>query len=373
MTAPPPTGLQLVARTAERLAGPLDPAVLEAIAADLLALADWCAIDVTEDGRRALKPVAFAHRDPAQAARGRAFRVEQPLAAAPPAAAIRTDADADPTARALGWSSWLVVPLAAQGHLVGALTLASTDPARPLGDAELELARSIGTLVGLGVSAQRLSRDRDELLTVVSHDLRNPLGVILLVVDLLRQSAQPAVATQMGRLERSAQTMGRILTDLVDAGRLGAATIPLETELVQASRIVADACQLVQAAADQKGVVLERSVPAELELRGDRPRLTRTIEQLVQAAVGRTPPGQRVAVAVEANGDGGSSWTVADTAARTPGGLEDSPARRAGALGWLVARGVIQAHGGALWLERGGADGTCTVVRFALPAAPPPR
>ncbi len=371
MTDTSSTGPELVARAAARLAGPPDATVLEAIAADLLGCCDWCAIDLVEEGRRDLRPAAFAHRDPAQAGRARAARVEHPLAAAPDAPLVHTEAGADPIARALGWSSWVVAPLVAQGHVLGALTLATSDPARRLGHDELELARTVATLVGLAVSGQQLARERDELLTVVSHDLRNPLGVILLVVDLLRQSAQPQVVSQMGRLERSAQNMGRILTDLVDAGRLGAATVPLETELVQASRIVTDACQAAQAAADQKGVVLDHSSVNGLELRADRARLTRMIDQLVQAAVGRAAPGQRVTVAVEPDGDGGSTWSVADPAPRSPAAQEDPPSRRAGAYGWLVARGVIRAHGGALWLERSGPDGT--VLRFTLPAAPPPR
>jgi signal transduction histidine kinase len=283
------------------------------------------------------------------------------------------DSGDDPVARALGWTSWIVAPLRAHGQTVGALTLASSDPARALGAGDLGLAASVGVLTGLAVSSQRVARERDELLTVVSHDLRNPLGVILLVVDLLRQgSPTPAVIGQIGRLERAAQTMSRILTDLVDAGRLGANTVPLETEVVEVLRIVGDACQAVQPVADQKGVTLEREPLARVALRADRARITRMVEQLVQSAVQRTPAGHRVSVAVETTG-AGTVWTIADSAAKTAAGLEESPARRAGALGWLVARGVVQAHGGSLWIEPGGEGGTCTVVRFALPAAPPAR
>lgn len=366
------TGPELLTRVAARLGAPHDHTVLEEVANDLLALADCCTIDVSEDGRQSFRLQAVAHRDNAAVDRAREARRQHPAGGAPLAATLYTTADAgdDALAQALGWTSWIIAPLRAHGETVGSLTLATRDPARPLDAGAVELAACVGTLAGLAVSRQRVARERDEFLTVVSHDMRNPLGVILLVVDLLRQSpATPALVGQLARLERGAQTMGRILTDLVDAGRLGANSVPLETEVVAVGRVVADACDPCQAAADQKGVTLDRSKVAGVELRADRQRVTRMVEQLVQSAVARTPSGQKVTVTVETRGEG-TLWSIADSAAKTLAGLEESPARRAGPLGWLVARGVVHAHGGSLWIDGGGPDGTFTVVRFILPAAP---
>lgn len=378
--------VELLSRASALVSGMTDcPAALAALA-DLLApeLADWCLMDINQDGRLEPRLAAAAHRDPAEVERARSIRERHPpqASAASGVGAIISGAPAelgsgktvDPLARELGWSSWVIVPIPARGAVVGALTLASSDPARPIGAKEKAIATSVGELAGMAIALARVARERDELLTVVSHDLRNPLGVILLVVDLLRPGGSPEIVGQLGRLERAAHSMSRIINDVVDAARVSTRATPLELESVAATRILEEACGAVQPVADQKGVALEGDAGG-VELRGDRARLTRVIEQLIAGAVQRTPPGRKVAVTAEQRGDA-VVWSVCDAAPSLPQGNaagDDEPGRRAGPLSWLIARGIVQAHGGSLWLERGGADGGSNIVRFALPQSGAPK
>jgi signal transduction histidine kinase len=275
----------------------------------------------------------------------------------------------------LGLYSWVVVPIRA-GHVVaGALTLASVESRRALGESELGLATVLAGAAASAVERARLRSERNEVLAVLSHDLRTPLGVILLVVDLLGQDGVPeSVSRQLGRLERAAKSMDRLLTDIVEAGRLEAGVLQAESEALDASRIVDEAHEAAWAAATDAGIDLERTATTGVTLRADRGRLLRALHYLIEGAVKRTPPGGRVTVSVEKRGDqvlwsiGDSGPDLATAAEQRGAGPRPTRPRPASALGWALARGVVTAHGGRIWIERrGGAALVGNVVRISLP------
>jgi signal transduction histidine kinase len=356
---------QLAAGASRRLREALDldasgSAAFAAIDAALTAIvssvvetgvADWCLLEVNDEGQRERRLVAVANRDPAAVSRARAAFARRDLA------------------RELGWSALQTAPLATRGRALGVLTLAADRGA--LAEDAAEKAVALAGLMAGALDTAFLCAERDEMLSVVSHDLRNPLGVILLVIDLLRGTQLPdEISAQMARLERASQTMSRIITDVVDVGRLGSPGVPLEPKRISAAAVVDEACQASAALTQSRSVRFDVSVDPALEITADRGRLARALDLLVSGAVMRTPPNRSVVIGVEVEGDR-VIWSVADGAPPLPPdpAVATGPAairRRTGAFTWMVVRGVVRAHGGTVWIEE---TPVRVVLRFALPHA----
>ena len=315
-------------------------------------LADWCLLEITDDGVREPRLVAVSHKDARAVARARAAHGRGDLTAS------------------LGWSGSHSVPLVTRGRHLGGLTLAVDKGALATG--VVEQADTLAGLMAGAIDTAFLCADREELLGVVSHDLRNPLGVILLVIDLLRGMELPdEISAQMSRLERASQTMSRIITDVVDIGRLGSPGVPLEVRQISASALLNEACEASAPLAASRNVTFDRAVDPALEMSADRNRLARALDLLVNGAVSRTPANRSVAIGAARQGSG-VIWSVADGAPPLPpdaAAAATGPAairRRIGAFTWMVARGVVRAHGGTIWLEETPARVT---IRFTLPDA----
>ncbi len=323
-------------------------AIADSVVAD--GLADWCLLEVVDEGTRELRLVAVAHRDAASVARARAAHGQGDRPGA------------------LGWTASHAAPLMTHGRRLGVLTVASQN-----GELAAGVSEEVDSLAGLmagAIETALLLVERDEMLSVVSHDLRNPLGVILLVIDLLRGIELPdEIAGQMQRLERASQTMSRIITDVVDVGRLGTPAVPLEIRQISAADAFDEAVQASAQLAQARSVTFERAIEPGLELAADRARLARALDLLVSGAVSRTPAHRSVAIGAVRDGDR-VVWSVADGAAPLPPDPAlpaTGPAairRRTGAFTWMVVRGVVRAHGGSVWLEE---SPTRVAIRFSLP------
>jgi signal transduction histidine kinase len=313
-------------------------------------LAEWCLVELSAEGARELRLIAVAHGDESEIARARSAHAGGALASA------------------LGWSESHAAPLEARGRRLGVLTLAGSG--RPLAPGAAEQAALLAGLMAGAVDTALLIAERDEMLSVVSHDLRNPLGVILLVVDLLRGLELPdEISGQMSRLERASQTMSRIVTDVVDVGRLGTPAVPLELGSLSAAAALEAACQASAAAAAAKGVEFERAIDPSITVTADKGRLARALDLLVSGAVTRTPSRRTVAVGLELAGDL-VVFSVADGAPPMPPDPVRTGSvairRRTGAFTWMVVRGVARAHGGAVWIDESAERVT---VYLALPHA----
>ncbi len=357
MAAPDPS-FELAAAAARQLRSALDEGAsslavdqsLSAVVDSVVhaRLADWCLLEVSDEGVREARLVACAHRDPAQVARAREAHGRGALA------------------DQLGWTASHRAPLTTRSRQLGVLTVATAGA--PLADG---VPAQVDHLAGLMTSALEtayLVAERDEMLSVVSHDLRNPLGVILLVVDLLRGMKLPDdVGVQMPRLERASQTMSRIITDVVDVGRLGSPSAPLELGALSPAAALDAACEASAALAESRGVSFDRSVDPALTVTADRGRLARALDLLVSGAVMRTPAKRSVTLAVAREPDR-VVWSVADGAPPLAADPATTGAaairRRTGAFTWMVVRGVVRAHGGTVWLDE---TPTAVTLRFALP------
>jgi PAS domain S-box-containing protein len=406
--------LRLLAETNSVLAASLDPdAVLQAVAHLVIPLlADYCVIDVVEGG--------VPRRVAAQGLPGTEEAMEEALAYVtdlsrerhPMARAIRTGeiqvvAELSPEAlesmaaspqhrellARLGIHSFLAVPLVARGKTRGALGLLFGESGRSYRGWDMTLAEELARRVALAIDnlylyhdARRAVRARDQVLAVVSHDLRNLLNPISISVDQLLAGQSPGDSgasggRPLGVIRRSVEQMDRLILELLDAARLEEGRLVLERERLEVAALVGEVIESHLATAGQRAIRLIAEVAdATPAVEGDRHRLLRVFANLVGNALKFTPAGGRIVVGAEPFGEGEVRFWVADTG---PGIAEAdqphlfvpfwqaTPQPRGGTgLGLSIVKRIVEAHGGRLWVDS--RPGSGSVFFFTLAALPLP-
>jgi signal transduction histidine kinase len=228
--------------------------------------------------------------------------------------------------------------------------------------------------------AESLARVREEVLGVVAHDLRNPLGVAGSVLQMLAEFDLPAQQreTLLASGTRAIKQMNRLIGDLLDVMRMEAGRLVLELEDVTAASALAYAEESARHLAADKHVTLSiDETDPSLRLRADRGRLAQVLGNLVSNAIKFTPAGGRVTL--RARRDGSEViFEVADTGAgvspENQSHLFDrfwqarGSDRRGVGLGLAIVRGIVDAHGGRVWVLSTVGHGSRFFV--ALPMSP---
>jgi len=230
--------------------------------------------------------------------------------------------------------------------------------------------------------AQRATHVREELLAIVAHDLRNPLTSIRASAGLLARVAERARDVRVEKtiriIARSAERMDRLISDLLDFELIQAERLTVERQPVDAAGVIQETVEMFRPTAAEKEVQIEGYGGEDLVVHGDRERLLQVLSNLVGNAVKFTPEGGSVTVHVERSGSDGL-FEVSDTG---PGIQEEEQAhiwerfwqarrgRAAGGvgLGLSIARGLVEAHGGHIWVERRSEGGAR--FRFTIPLTP---
>lgn len=226
---------------------------------------------------------------------------------------------------------------------------------------------------------QESIRLRDEVLAIVSHDLRNPLNTLLACASLLSDIPLTPEQTQkqLDIIKRTGRQMNRLLQDLLDVSRIEAGSFHVETHAVGVAQIVADVCSMFEQQAARKSLLLTCDVSDELpSARADRDRLVQALSNLLSNAVRLTPAGGQIQVHARAANDY-VVFSVADTG---PGIAADElphvferfwqarRANRSGAgLGLAIVKGIVEAHGGLVRVES--EVGRGTTFEIGIPAA----
>jgi len=233
--------------------------------------------------------------------------------------------------------------------------------------------------------AQSAARARDDLIAVVSHDLKNPLGVVKMQAPLLRHLAGAQAAhrsTDLGasidRVERSADRMIALIDDLLDLAKIEAGRFALRPQAEPVDAMLEEALALLRPLAEAKGVALREESEPGLRVQADRERFFQVLSNLVGNAIKFTPAGGRICVRARATGSE-ALFAVSDTgpgvAAQDIPRLFDrywqAPKKRSqgSGLGLYIAKGIVEAHGGRIWAER--ADEGGAAFKFTLPLSAP--
>ncbi len=232
--------------------------------------------------------------------------------------------------------------------------------------------------------AEAATRAREEILAVVSHDLRNPLSIIRMNAQFLgadagedKRGAQ--LRKQAARISRSSDLMMRLIADLLDGAKIESGTLRAEPHLEPVEALLDDALDLFRSGAREKSIQLGSDVAQRVpDVWCDRDRVLQVLSNLIGNALKFTPPGGTIAVTAVPLTDQ-VQFTVADSGPGIPAEhlphifdryWQPSGARRGSAgLGLYIAKGIVEAHSGRMWVDSKPRHGA--MLSFTLPAGSP--
>ncbi len=287
--------------------------------------------------------------------------------------------------------SVLAAPMQREGRVVGVIAFEFAE--RRVGLDELGLAKSIAAECALAMDrvrlfeaerharthAERAVSAHKELLAIVSHDLRSPLGVLMMGCEQVSRSCKPEQQRQTALMKRAGQRMTALITDLLDAANLEAGVFTMRcSDRVRVGTLIDDALELARPTAEQRQLMLESDVEAGgVELVCDRGRLLQVLGNLLGNAVKFTPEGGaihvreyatpiEIVIAVTDTGPGIQPEQRERLFERYYRGARTSAV--GSGLGLYIAKGIVRAHGGTLTVDS--EPGLGSTFRVTLPRSP---
>jgi signal transduction histidine kinase len=216
--------------------------------------------------------------------------------------------------------------------------------------------------------------ERNAMLSSVGHDLRTPLAALRVAVEAVADGVAPDPDRYLRSMRRDVEALAALVDDFFLLARLEGGRLDLHPVPVDLTDVADEAVEALAPVASVAGVTLALDASAHVQVRGNPTALGRVVRNLIDNAIRHAPRGSVVQVAVAA--DGRPSIRVVDEGPGFPPGFEafasftraDASRNRAtggAGLGLAIARGLVEAHGGRIWVEAppGGR------VAFELPAA----
>ncbi len=242
----------------------------------------------------------------------------------------------------------------------------------------------IGQLLVLReITAEREAEQaKEDFLALVSHELRTPLTAILGYVELVLgddgEELRGEHARHLAVVERNARRLLRLVGDLLFAAEVERGSLLLEPGTVDIAQVVHDALELARPRAEEEGIALIGETCAPPPCLGDRDRLAQVLDNLVSNALKFTQPGGQVDVRLTQAG-GRACLEVQDTGVGIPADdlprLYDRFFRAANAttravpglgLGLMIARAIVEGHGGTIAVASTLGVGTTVTVELPL-------
>jgi len=227
-------------------------------------------------------------------------------------------------------------------------------------------------------AARRALEVREELLAIVAHDLRSPLGAIMMKAALLRKKGEDSrTRTQAESIENVAARMDLMIGSLLDAASIEQGSLSVSTAPCSVGDLLQDTEDILAAVASHKGLEIHyRSLQPDLGVMADRTRIVQVLTNLVGNAIKFTPEGHAIDITAERIG-GAVRFSVIDSGPGISAAhigrvfdrfwkLETGGTRGTG-LGLYIAKGIVEAHGGRIDVES--QLGRGATFRFTLPYA----
>src|SRR5688572_3915525 len=305
-------------------------------------IADWCVVDLMRDDGTMAR-VAIEHRDPERLALAHTLQENFPPlagASAGPSHVVHTgqtefepqisesrleeiapEAERRRLFSRLGMNSYISVMLSARDRVLGTITF-FTDAGRSLSADDVEMAEDLARRAATAIDntwlydqAQRAVRVRDDMLAIVTHDLRTPLSAIMTAAAIQIASASDddvgrRVRQRAETVRRAADHMGRLVRDLTDIGQMDAGRFAINRSTQDVTALVREVVDTLQPGATQHGSELRAEIAGTIPPVGaDGDRIVQVLSNLVTNAVKVGAP--QVTVRVE-NRDNEVLFSVAD-------------------------------------------------------------
>ncbi|HEX8539228.1 MAG TPA: ATP-binding protein, partial [Cystobacter sp.] len=384
------------------------PAVLDVIAHKVSeVIGDGCVLQLIREEDSILEPVTLHHPDPearwllATTVHARRPRSGEGLHGGVVLgghSVLLPDIDAEaaraseglreyvPFLERYGTQSLLVVPLRAQGRVVGTLGVVRdvAGGSRPYTEEDRLLLQSLGERAALAIVGARLYgaathavRLRDDFLSVAGHELKTPLCALRLQIQMLARltrdvAAAPDVAERVAKAERASERLGVLVDELLDVGRISSGRLLLEREELDLAQLTRDVLGRMSESFSRSGSEVRLLADAAQPGRWDRMRLEQVLVNLLSNAV-KYGRGQPVEVRVEDGGAGSVRLVVKDRGIgiapedqarifeRFERAVQDKRYQGLG-LGLWITREIIDAHGGSIQVHGGPGEGSTFTV-----------
>ncbi|MFO5491614.1 MAG: ATP-binding protein, partial [Cuspidothrix sp.] len=231
-------------------------------------------------------------------------------------------------------------------------------------------------------AAERANRAKDEFLSILSHELRNPLNSLLGWSRLLSLKKLDEAKTQQAleAIQRAAQAQNLLIMDLLDVSRISTGSLRLDAEPIKLIPVISAAIDVVHLSAETKNIQIEsRLNPDPKTLVGDPIRLQQVVWNLLSNSIKFTPPGGRINVSLDYS-DFQAEIQVKDTGKgispdflpyvferfRQADGSRTKSNPGLG-LGLAIVRHLVELHGGTMAVSSPGeGQGTTFTVRLPL-------
>jgi signal transduction histidine kinase len=283
---------------------------------------------------------------------------------------------------------YMCAPLRAGNRIAGAIALFSGEERRRYDVADLALLDEIASRASLAMENARLYYQarhaialRDDVLAIVSHDLRNPLATISMALARLEEEPErsaPKRAELLHIAHESADSMQSMIQDLLDVASIDAGHLSVERVNADLVILLVQAGALFEQLFADQGIDFALDVPEYLpRVAVDRERILQLLGDLLSNALKFTPAGGHVTLSARDKGNE-VVVSVRDTGCGIP--HDDLPhlfdrfwfsrrgakARGTG-LGLSIAKGIVEAHGGRIWADT--VEGAGSVFSFTLPVS----
>ncbi len=240
---------------------------------------------------------------------------------------------------------------------------------------------------------RRLVQERNLFRSMLSHDIKNPLHIILNYADMLEDEPQLSADARLllQRIKDNAASTLNLVSNFVEVSRIEAGKLVFDRRPLCVASVVCELVERQDALARAKGVALSFQAPAARlpEISADRVYLERAVTNLLSNAIKFTPAGGRVVVNVSRD-DAAVLITVADSGRGIPREelarifdkyqrVREPVATEGSGLGLFIVKAIVEGHGGEIGVQSTVGEGSTFTIRLPIgspdaePAAAPGR
>lgn len=229
--------------------------------------------------------------------------------------------------------------------------------------------------------AERAKTAREELMSVLSHDLKNPVSSIMLSLKVIEKisTLDDKVKSTLKRIERGAINMNNLINDILHVTKLEAGKLEIEKRSVSSSKILEEILDLLRPIAHENNLTIRLATDSEdLNVNVEETRIIQVLSNLIGNAIKFSPSQGVIGLKAKRYGPEMALFSVVD---QGPGiAIENrknvfdrfwqaKESNRLGTgLGLAISKGIVEAHGGEIWIESNPTGGS--IFNFTLGLAP---
>jgi signal transduction histidine kinase/DNA-binding response OmpR family regulator len=296
-----------------------------------------------------------------------------------------------------GVESFIMVPVRANGEVMGTLQLASRTP-RKFKSEEVNLLQTIGNQLGVAVQKAQLyeetskqaleleqaNKRQADFTAMIAHDLRSPLMNIMGVVEVMTEGMFGSVTEEqkkwLARIQANSQSLVDLVSDFLDVSKLESGYVDVNRETVNLEGLMQKSIDSYRVLALDKRISIKGAVDVSLPpVYADPRRLDQVLSNLLSNAIKFTGEGgevevgavledaARVKVWVKDNGIGIAANEIGQLFEKyRQGGNVKHSSHKGTGLGLVICKMIVEAHGGRIWVES--TEGRGAIFFFSLPA-----